>query len=114
MAFSLKKWIGSQLFSTFMDEYNENMGDIEEAVGAIESILGGVGAGFHNSIYRGKSLGTSVSPEQYLAIANGSFDDMFVGDYWTVDGVLYRIAAFDYHLGKGDVPHKPYDPVRSP
>ena len=110
MAFSLKKWIGSMLFSAFMNEYNENMGDIEsefdsvdEAVGAIESILGGVGAGFHNSIYRGKSLGTSVSPEQYLAIANGSFDDMFVGDYWTVDGVLYRIAAFDYHLGKGDV-----------
>ena len=103
MAFSLKKWIGSMLFSTFMDEYNENMEAIEDTLAPIDIAISGVGAGFHNSIYRGKSLGTSVSPEQYLAIANGSFDDMFVGDYWTVDGVLYRIAAFDYHLGKGDV-----------
>lgn len=59
-------------------------------------------AGFHNSIYRGKSLGSEVTAEQYAAIANGTFDDMYIGDYWTIGGVNYRIAAFDYWLHCGD------------
>ena len=25
-------------------------------------------------------------------------DDLFIGDYWTISGVNYRIAAFDYWL----------------
>jgi len=60
-------------------------------------------AGFHNSIYRGKFLGTEVTAEQYAAIANGTFDDMFIGDFWTIDGVNYRIAAFEYWLHCGNV-----------
>jgi len=59
-------------------------------------------AGFHNSVYRGKSLGSAVSAEQYTAISNGTFDDMFIGDYWTIGGVNYRIAHFDYYLHKGN------------
>lgn len=59
-------------------------------------------AGFHNSIYRGKYLGSEVTAEQYAAIAAGTFDDMYIGDYWTIDGVNYRIAAFDYWLHCGD------------
>ena len=59
-------------------------------------------AGFHNSIYRGKYLGSEVTAEQYAAIANGTFDDMYIGDYWTIGGVNYRIAAFDYWLHCGD------------
>ena len=59
-------------------------------------------AGFHNSIYRGKSLGSNVTAEQYAAIAAGTFDDMYIGDYWTIDGVKYRIAHFDYWLNTGD------------
>ena len=59
-------------------------------------------AGFHNSIYRGKNLGTSVSAEQYAAISAGTFDDMFIGDYWVIGGVNWRIAAFDYWLHNGD------------
>lgn len=59
-------------------------------------------AGARNSIYRGKSLGTSVTPEQYAAIASGTFDDLFIGDYWTIGGIVYRIADFDYWLHTGD------------
>jgi hypothetical protein len=59
-------------------------------------------AGAHNAIYRGKSLGTSVTSAQYAAIANGTFTDMYIGDYWTIGGVNYRIAAFDYYLNCGD------------
>lgn len=60
------------------------------------------GAGFHNSIYRGKNLGTSVTPEQWANIANGSFKDLYIGDYWTIDGTTYLIAAFNYYLNSGD------------
>lgn len=59
-------------------------------------------AGAHNSIYRGKSLGTSVSTEQYNAISAGTFEDLYIGDYWTINGRIYRIAAFDYYLNTGD------------
>nr|DAG89292.1 MAG TPA: hypothetical protein [Ackermannviridae sp.] len=59
-------------------------------------------AGAHNAIYRGKYLGTSVTAAQYAAIAAGTFDDLYIGDYWTIGGVNYRIAAFDYWLNCGD------------
>ena len=59
-------------------------------------------AGFHNNIYRGKYLGTSVTAAQYAAIDAGTFDDLYIGDYWTIDGVNWRIASFDYWLRKGD------------
>lgn len=62
------------------------------------------GAGAHNSVYRGKNLGSSVTAEQYAAIAAGTFDDLYIGDYWTIGGVTYRIAAFDYYLQTGDTP----------
>lgn len=59
-------------------------------------------AGAHNAVYRGKALGSSVSDEQYAAIGAGTFDDLYIGDYWTIGGVNYRIAAFDYFLNSGD------------
>lgn len=60
------------------------------------------GAGAHNAIYRGKSLGSAVTEAQYAAIAAGTFEDMYIGDYWTIGGVNYRIAAFDYYYRTGD------------
>lgn len=59
-------------------------------------------AGAHNAIYRGKSLGSTVTTAQYAAIKAGTFDDLYIGDYWTIGGVNYRIAAFDYYLKSGD------------
>lgn len=59
-------------------------------------------AGAHNAIYRGKSLGSIVTTAQYAAIKAGTFDDLYIGDYWTIGGVNYRIAAFDYYLNSGD------------
>lgn len=67
-----------------------------------QCVLNQGNAGFHNSIYRGKNLGTSVSAAQFAAIAAGTFDDMFVGDYWTINSKVYRIAHFDYWLHTGD------------
>lgn len=49
-----------------------------------------------NGIFRGASLGTEVTDEQWEAIYNGTFYDLYIGDYWKIDGATYRIAGFDY------------------
>lgn len=59
-------------------------------------------AGYHNSIYRGKYLGNTVTAEQYAQIFQGLFEDLYIGDYWTINGVNWRIAHFDYWYGVGD------------
>ena len=55
-------------------------------------------AGGHNSIFRGKNLGTSYTSAMSKAIQSGTFDDLFVGDYLTINGTVYRVAGFN--LGK--------------
>ena len=74
---------------------------IQANAAALEKV-NATGAGAHNSIYRGKYLGSSVTAAQYAAIAAGTFDDLYIGDYWEISGVKYRIAAFDYYLTTGD------------
>lgn len=59
-------------------------------------------AGSHNSIFRGKNLGTQVTDAQYQAIQAGTFDDLYIGDYWVIGGVTWLIAGFDYYYGCGD------------
>ena len=59
-------------------------------------------AGSHNGIFHGKNLGTSVTQKQWTAIQNGTFDDLYIGDYWVIGGVNWRIAAFDYYYNTGD------------
>ncbi len=79
--------------------------DLADRLSSIDGILAAInatGAGPHNAIYRGKSLGTSVTSEQYAAIADGSFKDLYIGDYWTINSKIYRIAGFDYFYNCGD------------
>ena len=59
-------------------------------------------AGAHNAIYRGKNLGAAFTAAQSAAIRDGSFKDLYIGDYWTINGTVYRIADFDYFLRSGD------------
>lgn len=62
------------------------------------------GAGFHNSIYRGKNLGSTLTSEQKLAIKNGTFKDLYIGDYWESDKankIKFRIAGFNYWKCEG-------------
>ena len=56
----------------------------------------------HRNIYRGKSLGSAVTDAQKAAISSGSFDDLFIGDYWTINGVQWTIADMDYWWYTGD------------
>lgn len=58
-------------------------------------------AATHNMVYRGKALGGSVTSEQWAAIKAGTFKDLYLGDYWSIGGVDYLIAAFNYWLTCG-------------
>lgn len=51
------------------------------------------------AFYRGKNLGTSVTTEQYANIANGTFTGLFIGDYWEINGVVWRIVDINYYIG---------------
>lgn len=61
------------------------------------------GAGVHNAIYRGANLGSSVTDAQWAAIQAGTFAGLYIGDYWKINGVSWRIAAFDYYYMTGDI-----------
>lgn len=79
--------------------------DLKEYMEGVNTILAQLtydNAGAHNSIYRGKNLGTTVTEEQWEAISSGTFTDLYIGDYWVISGVNWRIAAFDYYLNCGD------------
>ena len=56
----------------------------------------------HAMIYRGKNLGTSFTTEQSQAVQNGTFTDMYVGDYWVINGKTRRIGDIDYFIHCGD------------
>lgn len=79
--------------------------DLKEYMEGVNTILAQLtygNAGAHNSIYRGKNLGTTVTEEQWEAISSGTFTDLYIGDYWVIGGVNWRIAAFDYYLNCGN------------
>ena len=59
-------------------------------------------AGAHNGIYRGKYLGDTYTSAQQAAVTAGTFEDLYIGDYWTIGGINYRIAGFNYYLNAGD------------
>lgn len=56
----------------------------------------------HRNVYRGKNLGTSITSAQKAAIQAGTFDDLFIGDYWVINGVTWVIADMDYFYNCGD------------
>lgn len=59
-------------------------------------------AWYHNSRWGGRNLGNAVTDAQWKAIKNGTFDDMYVGDYLVINKITYRIAGFDLFLHTGD------------
>ena len=97
----------SNLAKAIVENYTGSTlgGSSQSVKAAIDLICSNViadGAGAHNSIYRGKYIGASVTNAQWTAIGNGKFTDLFIGDYWTIGNVNYRIADFDYWYRYGD------------
>ena len=62
----------------------------------------GGGSGDESGVLVGKYLGDTYTNEQKTAIANGSFNGLHIGDYWTINGINWRIADFDYYYNVGN------------
>lgn len=54
-----------------------------------------VNAATHNAKFFGASLG-AFNDDYAERIKNGSFQDMWVGDYFTINNHIYKIAGFNY------------------
>ncbi len=79
------QWLSSLIGAGEWDTLNERT-----------EVLSYASAGLHNSIFRGKNLGNAFTEAQSAAIKAGTFDDIWLGDYWEINGVRYRIAHIDY------------------
>lgn len=99
LATAILNKLSTQSFSSLDTTSKTVLGAIDELNSNIPIFSN---AGSHNGIFRGKNLGTSVTQGQWTAIQNGAFDDLYIGDYWVIGGVTWRIAAFDYYLNCGD------------
>ena len=75
-------------------------GDADE-IAALNTTVAALNANglAHNAIYRGKNLGTKPTAEQVANIRNGTFKDMYLGDYWynSANNWKYIIAHFNYY-----------------
>lgn len=56
---------------------------------------------YRKFMFRGKKLGTEITSAAIdPAVSSGTFDGMYLGDYWELsNGDIWRIAHFDYGLG---------------
>lgn len=68
----------------------------------MDVIKGELAPEMHRNIFRGKYLGSSVTAAQKAAIKAGTFDDLYVGDYWTIGGTNWRIVDINYWMRCGD------------
>lgn len=59
------------------------------------------GAQTHNNIFRGQNLG-ALNATHIANIQNGTFHDMFIGDYFSINGSNYVIAGINYKKDLGD------------
>lgn len=95
---NLWKWIAKKIVSEGISQLDTTNKTIPGAINELNSKTLLHNAGGHNSIFRGKNLGTSYTSAMSKAIQSGTFDDLFVGDYLTINGTVYRVAGFN--LGK--------------
>lgn len=72
------------------------------AKNAAIDLAGMVSAEQHRMIWGGRNLGTSVSAEQKAAIRNRTFDNLYIGDYWVINGITWRIWDICYFTHSGD------------
>jgi len=98
-----------------VNEYIEYFEYLESERGKLERNLGSLISDFssfyssitpminmHNAwsgrkdLFRGNNLGSGITTAQANAIQSGTFNDLYLGDYWVINNVYYRIADFNY------------------
>ena len=68
---------------------------------AVSVFMAGFSPEMHRNIFRGRCLGESITAGQLAVIRDGSFADLYVGDYWEINGTKYRIADINYWRNVG-------------
>ena len=81
---------------------DEEIVNVNSSLNEVKNVVMFHNAGSHNAIYRAKNLGSSLTASQKAQISAGTFKDMYIGDYWVINGITWRIAHFDYWLHCGD------------
>lgn len=111
--------------------FDGESGTRKAPLGDLAALVGQTGiAGFHNSVFRGANLkerfgisgDTDIANEVTRRIADGTFEDLFVGDYWPAtitteygtETVEIVLAGFDVYM-KSICEYRPedddYDPI---
>ena len=99
----IKSFIASQLNTKANSVHTHTISEIDDL--STLTMGGGLSTNsiaFHNAYPRCKYLGTSITDAQNTTIKNRTYDDLFIGDYWTINGVNWRIVAIDYYYNVGD------------
>lgn len=86
----------------FEDEWIKTKKDVDSLKARLNDIVGYDNAAAHNAIYRGKNLGTQFTAEMSANIKNGTFKDLYCGDYLVINGTTYRFMDLDYLYKTGD------------
>ena len=59
----------------------------------------------HRNHFRGNFLGSKVTADQISSIRNGTFKDIWIGDYWTdSSGMNWRVADINYYWHRQALP----------
>lgn len=69
---------------------------------AAREFAGLVSAAQHRIVWGGRNLGSTVTDAQKAAIKNGTFDNLYIGDYWVINNITWRIWDMDYFINCGD------------
>ena len=80
--------------------------------GIVTSVVIPNSAASHNAIFRGKNLTNTYSVDEICSrISNGSFEDLYIGDYFDItinaegsEVVRCILAGFDMYWNNGDTP----------
>lgn len=89
-------------FSGSEAEWNKQNTNAGTIATRLNDIIGYDHAAAHNAIYRGKYLGTQFTAEMSANIKNGTFKDLYCGDYLVINGTTYRFMDLNYLFKTGD------------
>lgn len=100
---ALSDWIIGKIANKVFENLQTQNKTILGALNELNDIVGYDNAAAHNSIYRGKNLGTQFTAEMSANIKNGTFKDLYCGDYLVINGTTYRFMDLDYLYKTGDI-----------
>ena len=99
---TLSDWVLGKIAAKVFEKLQTNDKTILGAINELNIIIGTNNAAAHNSIYRGKNLGTEFTSTMSTNVKNGTFKDMYCGDYLVINGTTYRFMDFDYLYKTGN------------